>query len=253
MRSTSMLVLTAAVVGLIAVACGGSAPRSSFAGSVTPSVATPTPTAKTDSAPVDPRKDGLEVGFGEFAITLEAKTIRPGPVTFVVHNGGKLVHGFEMKQEDEGGHSGLGGGDDRFKVEAPRFGPDDTIRIKANLPEGVYEIECYVANHEALGMRTTLVVKKGAPLVRPTQAAAGTVAIRGFAFDPGRISVKSGTKVTWKNEDPAAHTVTAKDGSFDSKPLPSGKAFVVTFGSAGSFSYHCAIHPTMTGTVNVTA
>jgi len=253
MRSRSKLLLIAAAVGLVAVGCGSSAPRSISGGSATPSVATPTPTAKAESAPVDPRKGGLEVGFGEFAITLEAKTIRPGPVTFVVHNGGKLIHGFEMKQEDEGGHGGHGGGDDRFKVEAPRFGPDDTIRIKANLPEGVYEIECYVANHEALGMRTTLVVRKGAPLVKPAQAAAGTVVIKGFAFDPGTISVEAGTKVTWKNEDPAAHTVTAKDGSFDSKPLPSGKGFVVTFGSQGSFSYHCVIHPAMTGTVNVTA
>jgi plastocyanin len=195
---------------------------------------------------VDPRKDGLDVGFGEFAITLEARAIRPGPVTFVVHNGGKLVHGFEMKAGGEDGHSRHGGGDDEFKIEAPTFGPDDTVRIKANLPVGTYEIECYVANHEALGMKTTLVVREDAPLVRPTTAAP-------IAFDPTTTKVQAGTTVEWTNSDPTEHTVTAQDGSFGSEPLASGKGFRVTFGQAGSFAYYCAIHPTMTGTIQVTS
>jgi plastocyanin len=203
---------------------------------------------------IDPRKDGLDVGFGEFAITLEAKAIRPGPVTLVIHNGGKLVHGFEMKAEGEGGsHSGHGGGGDEFKLEAPTFGPDDTIRIKANLPVGTYEIECYVANHEALGMKTTLVVRKDAPLVQSTAAAPGEVLIRGFSFDPTATTVQAGATVEWTNSDPTEHTVTAKDGSFGSEPLASGKGFRVTFDQAGSFAYYCAIHPTMTGTIQVTA
>jgi plastocyanin len=190
---------------------------------------------------------GLDVGFGEFAITLEAKAVRPGRVTLVVHNGGKLVHGFEMKR------SGEHGGDDRFKVEAATFGPDDTIRIVANLPAGQYEIECYVANHESLGMRTTLEVGADAPLVRPRIAPTGTVDIRGFSFEPGTVSVQVGSKVTWRNQDPTAHTVTSTDGSFSSQPLASGKGFVFTFASSGAFAYACAIHPSMRGTVRVTA
>jgi plastocyanin len=247
------------VVGLalVASACGrdsevgaSNAPVQATTSPVPAPASSADPTARP--APVDPRKNGLEVGFGEFAITLEAEAIRPGPVTFVVHNGGKLVHGFEMKQEDEGGHRGPGGGD-RFKVEAPTFGPDDTIRIRANLPAGVYEIECYIANHDALGMRTTLVVREGAPLIRPKTAPTGTVDINGFAFDPGSISVAAGSKVTWRNEDPTEHTVTATDGSFSSTPIANGKGFVVTFAKAGSFSYFCQIHPTMKGAVKVKA
>ena len=37
---------------------------------------------QSTSRKVDPRRGGLELGFGEFAITLEAAEIRPGPVTF---------------------------------------------------------------------------------------------------------------------------------------------------------------------------
>ena len=40
--------------------------------------------------------------------------------------------------------------------------------------------------------------------------------------------------------------------AFDSGPLaPGGPAFEVTFGAAGTFGYHCNIHPFMQGTVNV--
>jgi plastocyanin len=259
--SGALLALTLALS-----ACGGGSSSSSSgpspsagAASASPSAAaSPSPSATTVPAakaakPIDPRKGGFEIGFGEFAITLEAKAIRPGHVTLVVHNGGTLVHGFEMKAEGEGGHSGHGGGGDEFKLEEPTFGPDDTIRIEANLPAGVYEIECYVANHESLGMRATLTVRADAPLVRPTPAEPDQVLIEGFAFDPGTITVTPGTTVTWTNEDPTEHTVTAKDGSFTSEPLPSGKGYRVTFDQAGTFAYTCAIHPTMTGTIEVAA
>ena len=251
-------VLIAVALTLVAAACGASSTAPTSSGTPTSAPATGS-TATPSSAPaetraqrIDPRKGGLEVGFGEFAITLEAKAIRPGPVTLVIHNGGKLVHGFEMKAEGEGDHSGHGGGgDDEFKLEEPTFGPDDTIRVKANLPAGVYEIECYVANHDDLGMKTFLTVREDAPLIRQKAADPGEVLIEGFAFEPGTTKVQAGTTVSWTNGDPTEHTVTAKDGSFSSEPLPNGKGFRVTFDQAGTFAYFCAIHPTMTGTVQV--
>ena len=47
-------------------------------------------------------------------------------------------------------------------------------------------------------------------------------------------------------------TVTADGGLFNSGNLSSGQSFSFTFMSRGSFSYHCRIHPSMTGTVSVT-
>lgn len=209
------ILVSLAMASMAAAACIGSsgssktvsAPSETQTAGGSPSAAQP----QSESRPIDPRKGGLEIGFGEFAITLEAKTVRPGAVTFVIHNGGKLVHGFEMKSEGGGGsNSADGGGRDRFKIEAPTFGPDETIRIKANLPAGNYEIECYVANHEALGMRTLLRVRPGAPFVTPKAQAEGEVLIEGFRFNPGTIEVKAGSKLAWKNGDPTAHTVNAK-------------------------------------------
>jgi plastocyanin len=200
---------------------------------------------------VDPREDGLEVGFGEYAITLEADTIRPGRATFVIHNAGALTHGFEMRIE--GDSSGHGGGDDQFKIETETFRSGDTIEVRANLPAGVYEIECSVANHDDLGMRAFLEVRRDAPLVAPppAQTAGDEASIEGFAFQPATLEVTAGTTVTWTNDDPAPHTVSARDGAFGSDQLDPGDMFQTTLAQAGTFEYLCQIHPAMSGTVVV--
>jgi plastocyanin len=77
------------------------------------------------------------------------------------------------------------------------------------------------------------------------------VTIADFAFTPGTITVKVGATVTWTNNDTAAHTVTADDGTFDSKSLAPGATFSHLLDKAGTYSYHCAIHSSMTATVVV--
>ena len=82
-------------------------------------------------------------------------------------------------------------------------------------------------------------------------SSASAAKIEGFAFHPDTIKVKAGQKVTWTNDDSTTHTVTADDGSFDSGSLPAGKAFSFTFAGPGTFKYHCSIHASMMGTVEV--
>jgi len=77
------------------------------------------------------------------------------------------------------------------------------------------------------------------------------VTIANFSFGPSTVEVPVGTTVTWTNTDSTNHTVTADDGSFDSKAISSSQTFTQTFSTAGTFKYHCSIHPTMTGTVTV--
>jgi plastocyanin len=90
----------------------------------------------------------------------------------------------------------------------------------------------------------------------PTTSGAGTpasgtaVAIDNFAFSPAALNVKMGQQVTWTNKQGVAHTVTADGGAFD-HPMPSGATFSFTFAKAGTFAYHCTIHPFMKGTVVV--
>jgi plastocyanin len=58
--------------------------------------------------------------------------------------------------------------------------------------------------------------------------------------------------VTWVNDDSGRHTVTSKDGAFDSGMMGKGQSFSYTFDKAGEYQYFCQPHPNMAGTVVVT-
>ncbi|MFI5225180.1 MAG: cupredoxin domain-containing protein [Candidatus Limnocylindrales bacterium] len=81
----------------------------------------------------------------------------------------------------------------------------------------------------------------------------GAVTIADFAFSPSTITIAAGSTVTWTNNDTTAHTVTLDDGSATSDDIAAGSTFQHTFTTAGTFTYHCKIHPTMTATVVVTS
>jgi plastocyanin len=84
-------------------------------------------------------------------------------------------------------------------------------------------------------------------------AADHAVAISGFSFSPKSVTVTVGDTVTWTNSDAQSHTATADDGSWDTDNIANGTSKSITFSTAGTFAYHCSIHPAMTGTVVVEA
>lgn len=65
------------------------------------------------------------------------------------------------------------------------------------------------------------------------------------------MTVKKGTKVTWKNNDRVQHTVTGDKGAPFSPEMQVGDSYTYTFNTVGTFPYHCGFHPTMKGTVTV--
>jgi plastocyanin len=80
-----------------------------------------------------------------------------------------------------------------------------------------------------------------------------SVAIDNFAFGPGTITVKRGTRVIWTNKDDDVHTVVA-DGDpklWKSPPLDTDDTFSFVFDTPGTYKYICTIHPRMQGTVVV--
>ena len=72
------------------------------------------------------------------------------------------------------------------------------------------------------------------------------------SFSPNPVEVKVGETVTWINDDSGRHTVTSKDGTFDSGVMGKGQSFSYTFDKAGEYPYFCSPHPGMVGTVVVT-
>ena len=76
-------------------------------------------------------------------------------------------------------------------------------------------------------------------------------------FIPADVTVDVGGEVTWTNDDTAAHTITSgtapssPDGVFDSSLVMPGTEFSYKFEEAGTYTYYCAVHPWMEGTVTV--
>jgi len=70
-------------------------------------------------------------------------------------------------------------------------------------------------------------------------------------YSPGTLTVKAGTTVTWINEDRVVHTVTARDGSFDSAGMRKSQRWSRTFTEPGVYEYYCTPHPWMIGRIIV--
>ena len=92
----------------------------------------------------------------------------------------------------------------------------------------------------------TTVVQTPAP---PVKAA---VTIQNFAFDPVSVTVPVGSTVTWTNKDAAAHQIASDAMVFMGNPMSQDTTYSFTFMHPGTYAYHCAIHPSMKGTVIVT-
>jgi len=80
---------------------------------------------------------------------------------------------------------------------------------------------------------------------------ADTVTIQDFKFGPATLTVKPGAKVTVTNSDSTTHTATADGGAFDTGDLDPGSSKTITLAKAGTYAYHCQIHPFMKATIVV--
>lgn len=77
------------------------------------------------------------------------------------------------------------------------------------------------------------------------------LAIDNYAFKPPTITVCAGKTLSWKNNDDDPHTVTALDGSWDSKGLGQSDTYKHTFDKPGKCEYYCKAHPFMRGVIIV--
>ena len=73
-----------------------------------------------------------------------------------------------------------------------------------------------------------------------------------FAFRPRSPSISAGTKVRWVVRE-GTHSTTSNTNLWDSGVLSQGEAFGRIFRKAGTFKYHCTVHPSaMRGVITVT-
>ena len=95
------------------------------------------------------------------------------------------------------------------------------------------------------------------PTPTPGAPSASVTIVRGAevlgnrAFTPDDLDIAAGTTVTWMNSDTVAHTSTSNVNGWNSGSIAPGGQFSVGFPTAGTFPYHCSIHPGMIGSVIV--
>lgn len=87
------------------------------------------------------------------------------------------------------------------------------------------------------------------------RARTARVNISRFAFHPGALKVKRGTKVIFTNSDSVAHTATTHTAtrrkSFNTGHIRPGHSVAVRFKHPGVYRYQCLIHPFMHGKIVV--
>ena len=91
----------------------------------------------------------------------------------------------------------------------------------------------------------------GSTPAAPASGTAANLSIKNFSFSPAILTAKVGDTLTVMNNDTTDHTMTDSGGAFDTGHIAPGTTKSITVTKAGTYSYHCNIHSSMKGTIQV--
>ena len=91
--------------------------------------------------------------------------------------------------------------------------------------------------------------KTAAPAPAPSPVS--VIHIKNFAYVPDKVTIHPGSTVRFVQDDETPHTVTATDKSYDSGNLNQKDSWRHTYTTEGTYTYFCAYHTYMKGTVVV--
>jgi len=145
--------------------------------------------------------------------------------------------------------------DTRFENSFPYQGAESRINVEPK-PIQVSPIIIPMREEQETDEAARLQPPSLVPAQAPVSETSGTLAradilIEGFAFSPASVRIPKGTTVVWTNHDRAGHTVTGGDGRLNSRLLGYGESYSFTFNTPGTYSYICASHPYMRGSVTI--
>lgn len=75
------------------------------------------------------------------------------------------------------------------------------------------------------------------------------VIIQNKSFSPANLTIKLHDQVEWQNKDSETYKIKGED--WGNVPIEPGESFTQAFETAGTFSYSCALHPELSGTIVV--
>ncbi len=109
---------------------------------------------------------------------------------------------------------------------------------------GVITVSGCVSNNENQSANNSSVNNSSATLV-------DIISIQNSSFKPNITTITVGADVRWVNKDKITHKVVSDNGTFESPNLTQGSIYSFTFTKAGTYNYHCAIHPAEKGIIIV--
>jgi plastocyanin len=205
-------------------------------------VAAPAAAASTAAAPAAAAQDGGEANIVDFDFSPRRLTVAAGTkVTW--SNTGQRPH----TATDRAG-----------TFDTKPIAPGASAEVTLSTP-GTYFYFCRINPAKMNGV-LTVEPDDQAKVVRVQAVDPGQTGDK-LRFDPSELTVAAGTTLLVANVGGKPHTLTADDGSFDTgvvDPGAEGGRFAgrnasVTLDKAGTFAFHCEVHPAaMKGVVTVT-
>ena len=134
--------------------------------------------------------------------------------------------------------------------EYAAFGADGKFNDKANYKacfqcHKPHDAMDFVISHPAMAGRMEVMTPVAAP------PGSIPVSIGAFTFGPAGVTIEPGKTITWTNTDLSPHQVTVAGQPLKTDVLVKGQSASLTFKDPGVYSYNCALHPNMKGTVQV--
>jgi plastocyanin len=113
-----------------------------------------------------------------------------------------------------------------------------------------------LASFGGLMLSTAGCSSSSSPSSPTTTSADVTVSIAGVlgaqSFVPNPVAMRVGQTISWKNADAITHDATQDGSRFTTGNIAGGAtSSPIMMSTAGTFTYHCAIHPGMVGTITV--
>ena len=93
----------------------------------------------------------------------------------------------------------------------------------------------------------------GAACTEATGTGGVAASIKDFQFEPTAITAKAGDLITFTNSGAVAHNATLDSGGCATPNVQPGASDGLRITVAGTYPFHCTIHPDMKGTITVGA
>lgn len=127
---------------------------------------------------------------------------------------------------------------------------ESTVTPTANSPTKVPQPKTSRRAAQVTNQNTLQPTSTPTPTQSPFSPQTTTLRILNSGFQVPTLTIRVQDTIIWKNTDNKAHKVVFDNGT-SSPMLQPNQSFSHTFTATGTYTYHCGVHPSMTGVIKV--